>query len=212
MGWIYVIRGPLDGTSKAYIGQTRMSPRRRWNKHTTEARYFAKHGRKKNGTCSYLYKAMTKYGIDMFNMIPMLECDDEDLDQYEDEWIKKYESLAPRGYNLKSGGNSNGKHHEITKKLISKNTSIGITKHLNKYRKHPESAGLPKYINYYVRKDRKKKTHGYNVYHSKLGKTKRVFVPIDQPLTEDMKQKAINLLKTMTDEYNKKVEGSETEC
>jgi len=140
---------------------------------------------------------MTKYGIEMFNLIPLLECNDEDLDKIEGEWITEYNSLASRGYNLKSGGDSNGKHHELTKRLISRKTSEAMATHLDKYRKHPESIGLPKYINYHIRKDRKKKTHGYNVYHSKLGKARRVFVPVDQPLTEDMKQKAISILKDM---------------
>lgn len=118
-----------------------------------------------------------------------------------------------------SGGGSGGTHHEDTKKLISKRTSEEIDNHLDSYRKHKESEGLPKYINYYVRKDRQ--THGYNIFYSKGGTTgtcKRVFVPLSQPLTETMKQKAIQIRNKMIGDFERQSNqsehgtGSETTC
>ena len=37
------------------------------------------------------------------------------MNAYEVEYMRKYNTLVPNGYNLREGGNS-GKHHEDTKK------------------------------------------------------------------------------------------------
>ena len=45
-------------------------------------------------------------------------CFDEDLNKFEKEYIKKYNTLVPNGYNLREGGNTS-KHHIETKNKIS---------------------------------------------------------------------------------------------
>lgn len=90
MGAIYKITNTLNG--KAYIGQT-----------TQPAKRIAYH---MNGHGNRLIKnAITKYGRDVFTyeilydgIIPEL------LSRYEVDAIKKYGTLAPKGYNLTTGG------------------------------------------------------------------------------------------------------------
>ena len=56
--------------------------------------------------------------MDDFEFKLLIICFDEDMNTYEIEYIRKYNTLVPSGYNLREGGN-NGKHHEETKKKIS---------------------------------------------------------------------------------------------
>ena len=108
MGSIYKITNTLNG--KAYIGQTiRDAEKTRIRDHLTG-----------NVNGSRLVKrAIEKYGQDTFTyeilhdgIIP------EFLNDLEKEVIEKYNTLAPRGYNLDAGG-SNGSPSEETKRKIS---------------------------------------------------------------------------------------------
>lgn len=49
------------------------------------------------------------------------------MDDIEIEYIKKYNCIAPNGYNLRNGGNR-GKHNEETKKKISESlkNKVGV--------------------------------------------------------------------------------------
>ena len=105
MGYIYKIVNKIDG--KTYIGQTIQDLEERWRQH-----------RKTNSNCTYLKSAIKKYGIDKFDFKLICICFDYDLDKYEIDYIKKYNTVVPNGYNLREGGNSS-KHHEETKKKIS---------------------------------------------------------------------------------------------
>jgi group I intron endonuclease len=106
MGFIYKIVNKING--KIYVGQTRQNLEKRWRQH-----------RKIGSNCRYLKYAFEKYGINNFNFILICVCFDEDLNHYETQYMEKLNSMVPNGYNLKEGGNS-GKHHEETKKKISK--------------------------------------------------------------------------------------------
>jgi group I intron endonuclease len=68
------------------------------------------------GRC--LFNAYNKYGISNFTFQIICICFDEDCNIYEEEYIKKFNTIAPNGYNLQAGGN-NSKCHPETKKLIS---------------------------------------------------------------------------------------------
>ena len=105
MGYIYKIVNKV--TNKIYIGQTIQDLEERWKGHC-----------KLNSNCRYLKASFKKYGIDNFNIKLICICFDEDLDNYEIEYIEKYNSLVPNGYNLRKGGNG-GKQHEETKMKIS---------------------------------------------------------------------------------------------
>ncbi len=105
MGYIYKITNKID--NKIYIGQTTQDLEVRWKGHL-----------KKNSNCRYLKSAFNKHGLDNFKFELVCITFDENLDAIETEYIKKFNSLVPNGYNLREGGNSS-KHNEETKKKIS---------------------------------------------------------------------------------------------
>lgn len=107
MGFIYKIVNKINW--KIYVGQT--------TKTLLEDRF--KEHRKPTSNCRYLLNSFKKYGIYNFEFIMIEDCLDSDLNELEIMYISSHNSLVPNGYNLKSGGNSGGKHHEETKKKIS---------------------------------------------------------------------------------------------
>ena len=108
MGYIYLITNTIN--KKQYIGQTISEDIEiRWKKHKNC-------DKKSIGRC--LLNAYNKYGIDKFKFQILCICFDEDCNRFEEEYIKRMNTLSPNGYNLESGGN-NSKHHPETKRLIS---------------------------------------------------------------------------------------------
>lgn len=105
MGYIYKIINKVS--KKEYIGQT-INLEERWHQHT----------HKKRSNCRYLKHAFNKYGIDNFEFKLVCVCFDEDMDKLEEQYIEKFNTLVPYGYNLRKGGNG-GRHHEETKRKIS---------------------------------------------------------------------------------------------
>lgn len=91
---------------KRYIGQTD-NLEERWRNHA-----------KPTSNCTYLKNAFKKYGLNNFQIKLLIICFNTDMDRYEMEYVRKYNTLVPNGYNLREGG-SNGKHHETTKNKIS---------------------------------------------------------------------------------------------
>jgi group I intron endonuclease len=115
MGYIYKITNTIN--NKCYIGQTKqIKPEYRWNDHIASM----KTGRK---GCPLLMASAKKYGIECFKFEIIIICFDNDLDKYEVEYIKKYNSLVPNGYNITYGGHINNsfknkKHTEETKQKL----------------------------------------------------------------------------------------------
>jgi group I intron endonuclease len=114
MGYIYKITNLIS--KKCYIGQTNnINPENRWKQH--------KYTCSKGGGCPALRDAIKKYGIDNFIFQVLIICFDEDRFIYEKEYIKKYNSIVPNGYNILEGGEGGGfkgKHHsDETKQIIS---------------------------------------------------------------------------------------------
>ncbi len=114
MGYIYKITNTK--TNKCYIGQS-IQPdiNKRWRTHINLA--------KLNKGCPVLKEAIKKYGINNFVFQIIIICFDEDRLKYEKEYIKKYNSLVPNGYNILEGGQERGfegLHHTVeTKEKIS---------------------------------------------------------------------------------------------
>lgn len=123
MGYIYLITNKING--QKYIGQTIQNDiNKRWTSHKNL----------QNKTVgNILYNAYKKYGLNNFEYKIICICFDEDTNKYEEEYIKKYNTIYPNGYNLLPGGN-NRKHNEYTKKQISenlkgcKNPNFGVKK------------------------------------------------------------------------------------
>lgn len=89
---------------KVYIGQTTRKPQTRWNQHIQSA----KSGDDKH--CIKFYRALRKYGTEMFSFDVIAEVDRNDtkelhsvLDSLEQYYIKYYDSIE-NGYNITEGG------------------------------------------------------------------------------------------------------------
>jgi len=83
-------------TNKVYIGQTIRSLELRWKRHKYD-----------NKACIALKRAINKYGHLNFKIEKIDEANNKvDLNLLEIRYIKKYDCLAPKGYNLRVGGNS----------------------------------------------------------------------------------------------------------
>jgi len=110
MGFIYIIHGPKN---KKYIGQTKNSIDKRYRKHCLNVI-------NKKPKCTCLYRAMLKHGIEKFTYEMLIEVDNELLDEYEQRYIKEYNSLVPNGYNLENGGTFKKEVNKLTREKISK--------------------------------------------------------------------------------------------
>lgn len=96
-------------TGKKYIGITKLKPERRWS----------------NGAgykeCVCFYNAILKYGWEEFyHEILFSNLTVDDAEYQERYLIKKYNTLAPNGYNLQSGGSVNRYFSEETRLKMSK--------------------------------------------------------------------------------------------
>lgn len=103
---IYLITNSINGSQ--YVGQTRRSPERRLVEHTSGC------------GCQLLNRAIKKYGKENFSIETVCEAATSELaNELEQEYILKYGTLNPNGYNLTTGG---VKFHfsETTKLKISK--------------------------------------------------------------------------------------------
>jgi group I intron endonuclease len=99
MGYIYQIKNKVNG--KSYIGQTMQEDvRKRWNGHINAI--------KSNTGCPLLQIAVQKYGLENFEFKVIIICFDEDLNRYEKEYIKRYNTFGKDGYNASTGGEPGG--------------------------------------------------------------------------------------------------------
>lgn len=107
-GHIYKIKNELN--NKVYIGQTyshiknhgKYRPAgylKRFSGHISEA---ITNTKKKQ--CTYLNNGIRKYGKENFSCKLIKECELSELDELEQKYIIKYNSLYPNGYNLTHGG------------------------------------------------------------------------------------------------------------
>lgn len=110
-GVIYKITNKINGMS--YIGQTSniKNPEKRINVHF----------KKSYNDISYINRAIKHHGAENFTVELLVTCFDiDELNTQEIEFIKKYNTLSPNGYNLKEGGDGGGKCSEEVKNKISK--------------------------------------------------------------------------------------------
>ena len=104
--FIYKITNKLNG--KAYIGKTTKEPSWRWKRHLHDNR-------------PGIGQIIREFGKDnfTFEVIHTAESLDE-LECMEIQYIKRYNTFHPDGYNLTTGGN-NGKYSELSRQQISRN-------------------------------------------------------------------------------------------
>lgn len=94
---VYKITNAING--KIYVGQTRQPLYKRWWRHCN------------NGKCPAITSAIKKYGVENFTIEVIDTATSlEELNEKERQWIEKLNTLAPNGYNLRTGGDS----YEVT--------------------------------------------------------------------------------------------------
>lgn len=112
MGFIYVITNKID--NKKYVGQTiGKDVYDRWSDY---------YNVRKSQIGSYFYNALKKYRPENFKFEIICICFDSDCDIYEKNYIKKFNTLVPNGYNLREGGKNGKQHPESIEKRRIANT------------------------------------------------------------------------------------------
>jgi len=123
MGYIYLLTNTFN--NKQYVGQTMAKNiTERWNTY------------RKLVQCSigrYLYNAFLKHSVDSFKFQIICVCFDEDCNQYEEDYIKKFNTIVPNGYNLQSGGNNRRQHPES---ILKKTMTIRNSPNYEQYKKN----------------------------------------------------------------------------
>lgn len=83
-------------TKKIYIGQS-VDIKRRWIEHKNRA-----FNHNTNCYNSVLYSSMRKYGLKFFIFEIIEECEADKLNEREQYYINKYNTITPNGYNIKN--------------------------------------------------------------------------------------------------------------
>lgn len=129
---IYMLTFPSD---RRYIGQTSRTYEERMKSHKNSIN--SSHG------CRLVKAAIKKYGWDSVIKEVLVLCDKDSLDSYETKFIDIYNTLAPNGYNLETGGHGNKVISTSSRKLMSD----AQKKRDNRvFRKSAETKDLPKFI------------------------------------------------------------------
>lgn len=134
MGFIYKITNAI--TNKCYIGETiQQNPEKRWKQHIQKIN--------RNDGCPALRDAIKKHGVTNFKFEILIICFDDDRYKYEIEYIKKYNSQVPNGYNILPGGEMGKsrlgiKHTEKSKIKMSESTKKFYIENPNHYETYRE--------------------------------------------------------------------------
>lgn len=189
---VYMHRFP---NSKVYIGITQKEPEKRWL-----------NGR--GYQTQYVYKAIKKYGWENIeHLILFSGLSKIDAEEKEIELIALYKSNLPDfGYNVENGGNSSGKHSQVTCRKISQskkgwNPSQETRKNMSDSRR-----GKP------LSEDRKRKMSESSPHRPMSEENKRKLIEINtgRIVSEETREKIrqSNLGKKHTQEHKDKISKS----
>ena len=150
MGFIYQITNTIK--NKKYVGETTRTIPVRFQEHKDSAAHYKRFLENPTeytwkGSCTYLYKAMNKYGVDYFIIEMIVEVPDEQIDENEIKYIKELNTLAPNGYNLTTGGGKFN-HCEKTKQLLREKIRAIMLKDIDKFRRSEFTKGMPPFVAY----------------------------------------------------------------
>lgn len=106
MAYIYKIINDIN--DKVYIGKTEFNIQKRFKEHCLDSR-------KQRHEKRPLYNAMSKYGVEHFEIVLVEEVDSEKAVEREKYWIKQYKAYET-GYNATLGGD--GKSYLDYKKIL----------------------------------------------------------------------------------------------
>src|SRR5580704_3159657 len=96
---VYKITNKIN--EKSYIGQTIGPIEKRWNSHCSKQK--RGHG--------IFYRAIAKYGKENFEIKILARCNSiQEMNHREVYYIKLFNTLAPNGYNLDTGGKNKKAH------------------------------------------------------------------------------------------------------
>lgn len=169
-GLMYKLTSP---NGKSYIGQTVQSFKKRMCGHKNASKDPTKPG------CRLLNAAIRAHGWDNFTKEILVLCPAHQLDDYETKFILIYDTLAPNGYNLNTGGSLNKKHSENTK---AKMVESALVRDSSDYRRSEATKNLPKHIV----KFHERGMDGYIVQHPTLGKKK--FMTVKKTMEEKLQE------------------------
>lgn len=93
MAEIYKVTNLING--KIYIGYTARTAKKR----------FLEHWRDRKSINCIFHRALNKYGKNNFKVETIEKIREEEWVEKEQYWIKFYDSLVPKGYNIQIGGN-----------------------------------------------------------------------------------------------------------
>ena len=122
-----IYKATCKTTSMSYIGQTRSHKLKndgkyinygikgRWSHHLSDAR-------SKLNKCSDILLAIRKYGNNDWDIVILLECKIEELNEKETFYIRELNTLSPNGYNMVDGGSG---PHSMSETLREKISAIG---------------------------------------------------------------------------------------
>jgi len=168
---IYKIQNKIN--DKIYIGQTTTSIKKRMGSHICQ---------RKKISCRAIENAILKYGVDNFKIqiIDNSANTITGLNELEQKYIKQYNSLAPNGYNLTTGG-KNCTSSEETKRILSER-------------------GKGRIISIETRKkigdaQRGEKNHRWGKHNSKEQNKKISLASKGKKLSEEHKLKLLNAVK-----------------
>jgi len=113
--FVYLITNMVNG--KRYVGQTTHTLEYRWGQH-----------KRKNG-CTVLRNAINKYGADKFIIESICEPPTiKMMNEFEIEYIQRYNTKTPNGYNMTGGGEGLfNPSEEVRKKLSEANKKLLTT-------------------------------------------------------------------------------------
>ena len=92
-------------SGRRYVGLTKLTMMKRWNRHVYNA-FYSKKTNGKTYKTSHFVNAIRKYGKDSFSHYTLEVCSSlEDANFMEDKWIELLETRNPRfGFNIEKGG------------------------------------------------------------------------------------------------------------
>lgn len=118
---VYLVTNLING--KRYVGQTSKDIGVRWKQHS-----------KRTTNCFALHNAIKKYGVFNFSVeILFNDLTKELSNEFEIEYIERYRTVAPNGYNLTNGGDGvGGDCEEVRRKKslanIGNKNSVGAVR------------------------------------------------------------------------------------
>lgn len=123
-------------------GNVRNGHMKRWIAHVKSARLDNDKG------CRVLCHAIRKYSSEAFVCLPYITVgNQDDANKWEEATIAEFETVSPKGYNIKLGG-GNHRHHEETKKLISESQKGKVIpqEQRDKISASKKEPGMPRYV------------------------------------------------------------------